>query len=143
MSVTRLTKKATGMKSTLYKSLYFSQEQARIKAQRVLLHKAILRPIMLYASPIWAEIKSFCPRSVEMLQPVERRALCCHGDVTSFSLYLPTKEKQKLNQLGERSSTSVVALHSMCGFLCHFNRGSIYLLCSSVNFCVQLIMISG
>ncbi|GFX00790.1 RNA-directed DNA polymerase from mobile element jockey [Trichonephila clavipes] len=36
------------------KSLDFSQEQARIKAKGSIIQKAILRPIMLYASPIWA-----------------------------------------------------------------------------------------
>ncbi|GFS58324.1 hypothetical protein TNCV_2474971 [Trichonephila clavipes] len=56
------------------------------------------------------------PRSVEMQQTVERRALLS-GDVTSFSLRFPMKAKQKLNPLGEwfptHPSTSVVALHLM------------------------------
>ncbi|GFU66520.1 uncharacterized protein TNCV_639541 [Trichonephila clavipes] len=38
------------------KSLDFSQQQAHIKAKKNLLYKAILRPIMLYASPIWAAV---------------------------------------------------------------------------------------
>ncbi|GFV91247.1 hypothetical protein TNCV_897671 [Trichonephila clavipes] len=132
------------MRSTLNRLI--SPKSKLALRHEVLLYKAIFRPIMLYASPIWAgaavthlkrlhtfqsiqlrraanapclvikEIYPFSPRSIEMWQTIERRALLSWRCDVIFSSF-PMKAKQKLNQLGEwlptHPSTSVVALHLM------------------------------
>ncbi|GFV65638.1 putative RNA-directed DNA polymerase from transposon BS [Trichonephila clavipes] len=50
--LSRRNKKAAGMRCTLNRLI--SPKSKLALRQKVLLYKAILRPIMLYASPIWA-----------------------------------------------------------------------------------------